>query len=340
VRQSIVDVVNQIRNSMKGKKDMYIDTITFDVFGFSRGAAAARHFVHVVKYPSYRAKTGWLVNFQHATYTTYDMQGTPLPSSYEGKAMPEFGVLGQLLQDAGLLAPQTKVNVRFVGVYDTVPHHGMSQSDDFEVLGLDDVNKADYVVHIVAADEYRAYFDLVDISSVAETHPDSKNKGGMELIYPGVHCDVGGAYVEGDGNHPRRINVAPKWEPLKAEKRAFVQQGWFREEEMSIIPYITGSIIPPPFSNFLRLEGEKTKVSNQYSYIPLHLMAQFCEKRKVPIKESEILTGYDFKDNKEELGIVGTVDFLNTIKKRLEAYSFEGGPALVYHEEKLKPEID
>ncbi|KQT24168.1 hypothetical protein ASG22_09135 [Chryseobacterium sp. Leaf405] len=333
VKKSIGDVVKALQTKVD-KSKQYIDTITFDVFGFSRGAAAARHFVHVVTHLPYNPKVSY---GKDGTPSVWDLQGYSVPASYAKISMPHFGVLGQLLQDAGLLDTQTKVHVRFVGIYDTVPHHGGRQSNDVKDLGLDDVNKADYVVHMVAADEYRAYFDLVDISSVAKVSPNSKKKGGIELIYPGVHCDVGGAYSEGDGNHPYRINVSRSTEDLEIEKKEFVKQGWFREEELSIRFYTSGIILAGAIAgNFYRLEGYKEKISNQYSYIPLHIMAQFCTMKSTPINKTKLREFKDFKEN----WITGNKTFLQKIRDILWNYSFNGGPALVYHEEKLKPITD
>lgn len=51
VKKAIKDIVKELKNV---KSDQKIGTITFDVFGFSRGAAAARHFVYNVTYPSYK----------------------------------------------------------------------------------------------------------------------------------------------------------------------------------------------------------------------------------------------------------------------------------------------
>lgn len=320
VRKSIVDVVDQIRKVMGRNRDSSVGTITFDVFGFSRGAAAARHFTHVVTHPPYAAKTGWLLNFQKVRlWTTYDLQYTPVPE-YDGKVMPEFGVLGQLLQEAELLDPQTRVNVRFVGIYDTVPHHGGSQSNDVRDLGLDDVNKANYVVHMVAEDEYRANFDLVDISSVAKVSADSGKEGGTELTYPGVHCDVGGAYSEGGGNRCYRLKKSDDYEELEKEKEEFAKQGWYKEKELNIKVYHR--------RKKLRLEGYKEKVSNQYSYIPLHIMSGFCQKREVPINEGTLIEFKDFKNN----WIDDNKKFLQKIKNTLWEQSFNGGQPIRFME--------
>lgn len=318
VRKSIGDVATTIlKNTNKNKQ--VVGTLIFDVFGFSRGAAAARHFVHVVTQGSYRAHTtAWKEGF-----IVKDRFGYTVAESYANRMMPTFGYLGQLLSEAGLMNDQAKVQIRFVGIYDTVPHHGLFQSNDSGDLGLNDVNRADYVVHMVAADEHRANFSLVDISSVAKTPPDSGKKGGIELHYPGVHCDVGGAYVEGWSDNPKRIDATIVKDSLYPLSEELIRQGWFLPGELSIKkdPFYRLNV------NNYRLEGER-KLSNQYSFIPLHLMTEFCTKKRIPIKEDGVTDDYRFQNN----WIPGNTAFLEGIKEKLKNYTFNGGPPLVFIE--------
>ena len=80
----------------------------------------------------------------------------------------------------------------------------------------------------------------------------------------------------------------------------------------------------------MRFFAVRKKVSNQYSYIPLHIMAQFCDKKGLPIKESDVIkTGYNFKTN----WITDNVAVLNELKSYFVAYSFEEGYPLVYRNE-------
>ncbi|MCY0970729.1 phospholipase effector Tle1 domain-containing protein [Chryseobacterium wangxinyae] len=328
VRKALDDVVLNIGKNIDNNK--YLNTITFDVYGFSRGAAAARHFVHVVKASSYIPKTS---TTGKVTGTIEDFQGYDLNDGYKNRYMPAFGYLGQLLLEANLIDDRTKVNVRFVGIYDTVPHHGATQANDIKDLGLDDVNKADYVVHIVAADEHRANFSLADISSVVKTNPKSNKKGGIELKFPGVHCDVGGAYEEGKTDNPKRIEAAvleSSLEPLRSE---LIRQGWFKEDEIFIKFDALGTGIIT--KNLHRLEGLR-KLSNQYSYIPLHIMAEVSKLKSVPINKKEMEDGYNFYENTKINGIIGNVEFLKGIKQILREYTFGGNTSLFFSEHKEK----
>ena len=311
------EAIKKITGLIDIKEDEYINKITFDVFGFSRGAAAARHFVYVVTHPEYIPKPD-------GDRGRLDLQRESLESKYHKKA-PRYGLLGILLDQKGWLKDNVKVEARFVGLYDTVSHHGLFQDNDIKDLGLDSINKANYVVHMVAADEHRYNFDLADISSVAKTSPDSGKKGGIELFFPGVHSDVGGSYVDGAPNISYKINFSSEMDFLTKEKEELIRQGWFSSQQISVKYYLTIHGL-----NNYRLEGIKNSVSNQYSYIPLHIMAEFCRKKNVLLDPKKLKELSSFKQKNSS--------FLNEVKKILWDYSFNGGPRLVYKEKGTESE--
>lgn len=325
VKKSIHDTFDKISEKIKDKDLYCVGKITFDVFGFSRGAAAARHFVHVVTHGPYIPKI--YSGFSKLNYV-WDLQGDWVKFDKFDKIMPKFGVLGMMLTDNDLMDDVlTQVNVRFVGIYDTVPHHGLFQDNDIKDLGLDNVNRAHYVAHMIAGDEYRTNFSLVDISTVNKILPTFTKKGGVEVIFPGVHCDVGGAYVEGGGNHPYRINIAQDRESLEKEKLEFAHQGWFQKKELDVHFYFSGIMLAGVIAgNYFRLEGNKKRVSNQYSYIPLHLMAEIGILKNAPIDFDGIKRGYDFKEN----WIENNVKFLTELSTKLRNYTFYGNKQLTF----------
>ena len=311
------EAIKKITDLIDIKEDEYLNKITFDVFGFSRGAAAARHFVYVVTHPEYIPKSD-------GNRGRLDLQRESLESKYHKKA-PRYGLLGILLDQKGWLTDNVKVEARFAGLYDTVSHHGLFQDNDIEDLGLDSINKANYVVHMVAADEHRYNFDLADISSVVKTSPDSGKKGGIELFFPGVHSDVGGSYVDGAPNISYKINFSSEMDFLTKEKEELIRQGWFSSQQISVKYYLTIHGL-----NNYRLEGIKNSVSNQYSYIPLHIMAEFCRKKNVLLDTKKLKELSSFKQKNSS--------FLNEVKKILWDYSFNGGPRLVYKEKGTESE--
>ena len=138
--------------------DAEISAVTFDVFGFSRGAAAARHFVNEVT------------------------------SGYQGY-WRELMDRSQLKFSAGF-APYTDVHLGFVGLFDTVAsivgwdNLGNLSSQHIPLLQLYlRPNRIGNVVQLVARDEKRFNFAL------SEVGPDH-----LEITLPGVHSDIGGGY--------------------------------------------------------------------------------------------------------------------------------------------------
>lgn len=135
-----------------------IHRIEFDVFGFSRGAAAARHFVNVID--------------QKVDH--------PLVKAIANN--PDIRL------KAGFdWASRDDVRFTFVGLFDTVvssynPHVNVQLKADC----------AERVVHLTALDEVRKYFPLSRITEDAAGT--STPAHFTELALPGAHSDIGGGY--------------------------------------------------------------------------------------------------------------------------------------------------
>jgi hypothetical protein len=167
----VSEIARRIRVFRKKKKfaqtaPAVIESVELDAFGFSRGAAKARHFVSKVL-------EGWREGFFGG--------GTPHNLSLD---------LGRIqhVQSVG------EVKFVFLGLYDTVSSFGydLNFDDDVRQLRLDLMNRVDRVVHLCAADEHRKNFSLTDITSAGGK--------GVEIFLPGVHSDLGGGYLAGRGD--------------------------------------------------------------------------------------------------------------------------------------------
>ena len=139
---------------LKGK--FVVDTLLFDIFGFSRGAAAARHFANRVQ-----SEDRTIIKAIQTGMDEYIYRGAPA-----GKT-------------------------RFLGIMDTVaavgtvmnglnPHSANTGSVDIRLRP----GVAEKVFHITAQHECRYNFAL---NSVAPAWP--------ELTLPGAHSDIGGGYL-------------------------------------------------------------------------------------------------------------------------------------------------
>jgi hypothetical protein len=136
--------------------ELVLKALRFDLFGFSRGAAAARHFANIIY-----------------------------------SADPEMTrVIKEALQGTVFHGPSCGI-VRFIGIFDTVGAVGTASNGwDPHSADTGDVNLelgaevAESVFHLIAAQECRYNFAL---NSVSPVWP--------ELMLPGTHSDIGGGYM-------------------------------------------------------------------------------------------------------------------------------------------------
>ena len=179
------------------------DEIILDIFGFSRGAAAARLCVNAFR-------QGWI--------------------DYN----PLFGdrVRGYLPEDRN-------VKIRFVGIFDTVASIGLG-FDNYNHgvnIHLNEGRQVDGAIfHVTADNEYRVNFRL------NENLPGGGTQRGM----PGVHGDIGGAYVL-DGDRPLIEGERTYEFPTRASaeefaasyedspptiNRAWIDEGWVSDADL------------------------------------------------------------------------------------------------------------
>lgn len=152
-----------------------INKIQFDVFGFSRGAAAARHFINVVL-------DGEQGEFAQAFSKACQKSGFPLVSGFDWSEADEA---------------KASCEITFAGLFDTVASVVDLLSFDFSThhdngdvrLWLDP-QRVRRAVHLTAdpSIECRYNFSLNHLNSVdsaAHFH---------EFVLPGAHSDIGGGY--------------------------------------------------------------------------------------------------------------------------------------------------
>ena len=194
----------------------------------------------------------------------------------------------------------------FVGLFDTVASFGFLHYNDVEQLNLTAVSKAKKVVHLIAANEYREYFALSDISSAI------KKGVGYELVLPGAHSDIGGGYPKIEEEvrfldsevHPQREFT----KKINATKGKYMESGWYTIQQFEIEEKYESRYV-------YNLYG-KRKLTNEYQYISLKIMKYFCEKyTKMSFNESEF-SRYRVKK-----------PFLQQIEKELYEYAIANDSA-------------
>lgn len=355
VRKGCLALANKIGEIKKNNKNNPPTDIKIDVFGFSRGATAARNFVYEVAVKEPETPTTKNVVTGYRNSRSFGNDGvTPI---YENKTidsdrqevdnsvlvagkMPIRGLLGYYLLKNDILSQEELdgmwLTIRFLGIYDTVSSYEETYdkfvnlakngaksvtgtnifSDDVEQLHLNDlkVNKA---VHFTAKNEHRKNFALTRL------------KIGIEKTFPGVHCDIGGAYLnETEIKTEIETNNHLSSDGLEKYRQHLIDEYWYKEDQLEILSdYMTSGLdkgwTPPitrALTSYKRLQGTRY-LKKEYSYIPLQFMEEFFRM--------------ELKDDASEIMPISCSDqyqigdhnpVLKEAYKILKGYVFEGKP--------------
>ena len=296
VKAKVTKGLNDVVNQMQGVSEIYgatIDELVIDVFGFSRGAAAARYFVHQVLNEK---ATG------------------------RGRNRRLARPMAQRLRAVGFKIENANVKFKFVGLYDTVASEGTDHSDDTPSLKLDSISRANVenVVQLAAAAEHRKNFPLTTIESAGGR--------GREIFLPGVHSDIGGGYRE-DTEEKLLLYKSYSRDEVEADMKRLQEAGWYRDGEIWIVdppptpPFNPAAGVPgvgyvPPMPQKYRLKVHREKVSNHYSKIALHIMADFSREAQMKIKRK--------LENKESV----PSGLLASVRGDLMSYARRGGSSV------------
>ncbi|RXJ82698.1 phospholipase effector Tle1 domain-containing protein [Arcobacter sp. F2176] len=213
----------KIEEQLRSSSISHIDELVLDVFSFSRGSTSARYFIcsilnnaelikcvkrdYTVKmkdnkdiFSALYGDKGYIVISDNVFFNPLR---TDIKYIYRNKRRVEnpYYNMKKIIIDS--------LSFRFVGIYDTVTHYGLKQSNDFEDLNInffenENNTKVGHIVHLMADDEFRYNFEAYSIFTDINKHyyKDSKEKrkdGGAKLeefYLPGAHADVGGGYNE------------------------------------------------------------------------------------------------------------------------------------------------
>ncbi|WP_316826782.1 phospholipase effector Tle1 domain-containing protein [Pedobacter miscanthi] len=304
--------------ALKGKDK--VNVLTLDVFGFSRGAAAARNFIYEVNKRPYRSKgVGSGVN-ENRTLRFDDHKQLVTVDD-----LPAHGELGKLLGEIKI----NKLIIRFVGLYDTVSSYDPNATNttrhpdynnDVAELHLNSLI-AQKIIHFCANDEHRKNFMLT---------PTAKAAGGQDFYLPGVHSDVGGCYTDkmneskqimdfdntiGDGYSDEDYN-----EILNNDLNDLIAQGWFIESQ--------NEVTRP--NKWHETHINRSGIRNTYSFVTLSLMSEKLNANyegTIDITELNKYYGIPKPTAPDELD-------LNKVKERLTAYINGSQPKMEYYTNK------
>ncbi|MCC9074394.1 DUF2235 domain-containing protein [Flavobacterium sp. F-65] len=336
------------------------------------GKAVQKEIPDGVEYRESPNSESGRVRIQNMRTAFVDVDNYEIDSSYlMDEQLPKMGHLGySLLKKTKLEFNDLKdieIIVRFVGIYDTVSSYfevggvrdhyddyGKLKDEDFKLFkfgqsdfeddikdlhlndltkekDIDDINKpllnnlySQKVVHFTAKDEHRENFALTRINQISGKY--------IEKNFPGVHCDIGGAYMteeetideigtslkDEQGTFSFLAGLLPSSLPgLSALRNDLIRQYWYKEDQIKIKRQWV-SLLP-----YYKLTGTRDRkltgihegykgLKKEYSYIFLHFMETYArgtEMKKNFVDESSLKFPLD--------------DFLITVKNHLTDYAFD-----------------
>ncbi|MGH8354039.1 MAG: phospholipase effector Tle1 domain-containing protein [Pseudomonas sp.] len=282
--------------------------LELDIFGFSRGAAAARHFANQV-------------------------------------LKRDQGPLGNLLRPGKVKLASgfdwaSGVVINFIGLFDTVaaiggwgdwgnPRDALNGEIDLYLTP----DCASQVVHLVARDEYRRNFAL---NRAAPPH--------REIVLPGVHSDLGGGYQPETTERlylarPRSnwVDRATRPESTQAYRDAQVDTGYAREADLLDPRDRSARLVTDVWEHFSPYSGVRgdrmkyvlaapyleRKVYGHLSRAYLRVMHALASDAGVPLKSVPIT---------DDLSLPAE---LEPISDKLVAWARSGSGALDGEEERL-----
>lgn len=286
---ALAKAVKKGNDEGRSKKKLKSIVLTVDVFGFSRGAAAARNFAYNLQMGAYAPKA-YYPPVQGASRIDVDHETSEFMSIEKSWVkdgmLPKFGHLGTALLQAGLdreLVDSMTIHTRFIGVYDTVASYDPtclllpSFQKKVGELHLHELGSPRKAVHFTAADEHRENFSLTRFLPV-------DLKSGIERNFPGVHSDVGGSYnhdvlsaaeISESGYKPDPAKGVTEKEYVWLEKAYFsgsldafrdelIEQGWFKKDQLAIEAHWKYTLTGTRY------------LYRGYSFIPLHFMCDYA----------------------------------------------------------------
>jgi hypothetical protein len=279
VTKGCVKGAEAIKNRFGSKE---IDVLSVNVYGFSRGAAAARHFIKVCTTVPQTSKKigGGLTVYPPGFYELSNVEEKKDEKAIEqilniakdktDSYLLNFGYFGACLVSNNLRIKKIKFN--FVGLYDTVASYGANHrgnwfvKNDSEQLGLNAVQNANFIFQIASADEFRDNFSLTNIESTGTY--------GLQFTLPGVHSDIGGGYVDGEAENVLIYKANNDKESCEKYRNILIEEGWYDPGQISIVI----KTYPTRFGVQYNYElWGKRDLSNHFDKLPLHYMFYFSD---------------------------------------------------------------
>lgn len=307
--EQLAELIKDKKRKNTNKKSI-LKTITLDVFGFNRGAAAARNFIYEINSRNKRPidlavkKSKKIRNYITVSYgmgieakvqedVLLDRDKEEVDALFlEDGKMPQFGYLGYLLLKNGTLSKENlkeiQINIRFIGVYDTVSsyeevndstlklyltagEHLIKNQFQNDVEQLQ-LNNLGCFNKAVHFTAMDEHRENFDLTRMYITNAVSMPNS-FEFNLPGVHCDVGGAYETGTENVAQLENSRyASYNQLTERIEKLISEYWYKKDQLKVNDKWFQLFTAGIIPR--KISGSRY-IHKEYSYIPLHFMETF-----------------------------------------------------------------
>jgi hypothetical protein len=207
--QKALSVISGIDIKVFNPEEQFIEKITIDVFGFSRGAATARYAIYLL--------------------------------------LKDKNNLSVRLKKLGFEVEEKTIEVGFAGLYDTVLSYMASQKfkSSRNKLWQTAHQYAQKVVHLAAAEEHRKDFPIHNISSSKGNGGEEYYLPGVHSDIGGSYNAADEKKIEAETDEAKKRNLLMltteedmtinkgSLEKIETDKAWLIKQGWYKGENSS-----------------------------------------------------------------------------------------------------------
>lgn len=264
--QGIAAAVAKIKDDLdkKSPEDFFIEELTIDVFGFSRGAATARQSIHQMIKSTLR----------------------PMYIRLRGIGYRD--------------TKKSAVKVCFAGLYDTVLSYFAGQYLHTEwLMDMKAISEAKKVIHLAASDEHRIDFPVTNIKSAKSADREEYFLPGVHSDIGGSYnlaldlelqkdlAEEEKEYMRTTQEIGRVLNSGSNHAKLLDDRENILALGWYNPEDIAVV--MTSPAVPPTprspgWPAQYALKATRKGIHSAYCNIPLKIMTKFAQENGVKIK--------------------------------------------------------
>ncbi|MBQ3536365.1 MAG: DUF2235 domain-containing protein [Alistipes sp.] len=307
--QKAMDMVDMQMDALF-QYDIANSEVHFHIYGFSRGATAARLFSYCITKNDGEACLGVPEKYRDKENKITFLQKFTNPKHEHNREKRTLNT--------------NNITVDMLGLFDTVSSIGGISTESYQNNTIDyglyspTFERVKNVMHLCALDEFRSHFAITDIGSAV--------KKGPEIFLPGCHSDIGGGYIE-KNKESFTVDVIDEDSGIKyifnggssvnlfgcdfVDRKTLIPQNTITSRDTKFVLFesylrdfaSSGTIVSRRVNSVLKSITVTRKSEQGYSNTPLHLMRKYSETKCKGVFKSLPISFEEKKEVKDLLHI-------------------------------------